>query len=627
MVIHHAAGGTSIRQARKKTHFLQGPMFRRMFEKVTLPFLEDHPQLQLLPAQTGFQKHKSTAINITLLQADLQDKEVRTVLIDMADCYDRLSFAYQLKVWKQRKLEPYLITLMTSLVHREMTTRVLVEGQLSNPICRRRGVPQGSVWSPFLYNVAANELVRLVQRRNRALPHSLPRPIGMYADDTTLQARTDDNLEGLVDALLEWCNEAGMKIAWQKCAALGCDRDIQAADGNVIPVSESARYLGLPFRVDHRVRGVDWSQYYNSLIPRITRQTNFVRAVASSWHPGHRLTVVRTFLRPVIEYMGGLFFWTTLLDTGITRAARCRRATFGTWSTLFQKKENRYGDAWRELDAIWKTWMTFVLGTRQARPSAASMTGIEPPSLRFVELGLLLWAQLRNIPAAPGLEGALRTLRIAHWERPAEVNVTEIKNSIRRKRVGRLETRYGMCAAKITAPQRTASGVDRVFHVLDKALCTALLRWREARWGYKRFTRCVCGADFHFAHFRSCDKVEPTVTAAGVERYLSESNIPERNLASLFTQWETQLEAVPGQAPDTSQHQPSSKKEKKHSMTLQRNKATLRRRQTITAPKPDNDDALFFSCEENDASPPVDFDTAGESDSSREINLEVDVIR
>ena len=94
------------------------PMFRRMFEKVTLPFLEDHPQLQLLPAQTGFQKHKSTAINITLLQADLQDKEVRTVLIDMADCYDRLSFAYQLKVWKQRKLEPYLITLMTSLVHR-----------------------------------------------------------------------------------------------------------------------------------------------------------------------------------------------------------------------------------------------------------------------------------------------------------------------------------------------------------------------------------------------------------------------------------------------------------------------------------------------------------------------------
>ena len=85
----------------------------------------------------------------------------------------------------------------------------------------------------------------------------LLRPIGMYADDSILQATTDAHLERQLVVLQDWANESGMKISWQKCAALGTTRPLRLPDGGTLPMKSSATYLGVSFRVYDSCRGVD----------------------------------------------------------------------------------------------------------------------------------------------------------------------------------------------------------------------------------------------------------------------------------------------------------------------------------------------------------------------------------
>lgn len=541
------------------------PLFRLIFEKLTLPMLQKHPRLKLLPAQTGFQEGKSTAINVALLHADLQDKDVRVVFIDLADCYDRLSYEYQMTVWMARKIEPYLINLMVGLVQRGMSTIVSVAGQLTGMIEKKRGVPQGSVWSPFLYNLAVDQLARNLQRAARDRANAslgmVPRPVGLFADDMTLQATEDEGLDLLVSTVSSWCASSGMKIAWNKCAALGTDRPIVGPMGEEIAVKESTTYLGVPFHVTERGRGVDWAAYYNEVTPRAQRQLRHMMALASTWHPGHRLALVRTYLRPVCEYMAGLFFWTCVKELGLSAKQLAARISRGTLGKLLLDK-SRFAPQWKALEEVWSTWLQFVVGSKRAGPGVASMTALERPTVRFMELGVLQWNLLAQQKHCPWLPGALRKLGIAHWAKSKPGPPTEWKRKLHTARRDRLLNAMGDCAGRIESEARTKTGMDRVFTVKDKTLCTSLIRWRQGTWGYKRYTLCVCGAAFNLSHFKGCSQVSPPPSAFGLERHLKADVIPEARLKEVLASWEQQLAETPDQRADESQFRPSQKQKR-----------------------------------------------------------------
>lgn len=541
------------------------PMFRRLFEKVTLPALTAHPRMQLHPAQTGFQVGKSTALNIVLLQAELQNnRELRVALLDFADCYDRLSWKYQHDEWKARNIEPHTRNLLVSMTQIDMVTVVSVEGEYTEPIQKGRGVPQGSIWSPFLYNLAADKLVRMVHDHNTTMANRVPRPIGLFADDTSLQALTDDNLERLVAVVHTWCGLADMKIAWQKCVALGTDRDLSGPDENtVIRVEERARYLGVDLQVSLEGRGVDWERYYDRLIKKAHLTFLDLCRLAPKWHPGRRLALVRSFLRSKLEYMAGLFFWIAAADEfelGTPRERRAvpprpsvRRKNLVGLSDRLRRNE-KWGAIWRRLDAEWAKWSAFILSGNKERVKKCDpgIHGLEKLSCRFAELGLLMRRQLNSMNDVPGLTDAIQTLRMKEWGNLNRHETTALPTLLKQERVARLSQSYGQLMRRVLPAARTPAGADKIFFVSSPDLCLSLIRWRQGVWGFGRFTLCVCGAHFTFYHFKKCAAVQLRVSDNRIEPLIEARKIDETAIATRFEAWEAELTAVAGQRRDTS---------------------------------------------------------------------------
>ena len=108
-----------------------------------------------------------------------------------------------------------------------------------------RGVPQGSVLGPLLFNIYINDLLLFIQNSD----------ICNYADDTTIYA-CDKNLENITHKLendcnvaLEWFANNFMKLNADKCHLLvigqRCDDPVAVKIGNaeVVKIALKRNYL------------------------------------------------------------------------------------------------------------------------------------------------------------------------------------------------------------------------------------------------------------------------------------------------------------------------------------------------------------------------------------------------
>jgi hypothetical protein len=85
-----------------------------------------------------------------------------------------------------------------------------------------------------------------------------------------------------------------------KCAVIGISDYALVLAGDIIPEAESYKYLG----VIHRSNGVDFNETF---IISTNKQQALLSAISDfNWHPKVKLTIFRTFIRPISEYTSAL---------------------------------------------------------------------------------------------------------------------------------------------------------------------------------------------------------------------------------------------------------------------------------------------------------------------------------
>ncbi|XP_049267217.1 RNA-directed DNA polymerase from mobile element jockey [Rhipicephalus sanguineus] len=240
----------------------------KVMEKVALERLEwiaDH--LGFFPEQqTGFRRHRCTADSISDVVATLEDARssgdaAMLLLLDVESAFDGLPHVVVEAALDRLGVSGSLRGFVTAFLSGR-TFCVRVGRETSQPRDITAGVPQGSVLSPFLFNMALAGLPASLPTDTR-----FPAHCSVSADDVALWVRgprrsipaVRRSLQAALEAVITYLGGIGLKVSATKTEAL-LIHPLAAARNYVkqlrvgnrkLPWRLTVKYLGLT--IDHRL--------------------------------------------------------------------------------------------------------------------------------------------------------------------------------------------------------------------------------------------------------------------------------------------------------------------------------------------------------------------------------------
>jgi Reverse transcriptase (RNA-dependent DNA polymerase) len=465
-------------------------MFRRLFERILLDAITKTPTyactFSLHPCQAGF-RHGYSTVTHAVTSNDAARLEDRTLaFIDLKTAYDSVPIHRLLQKLADRDTDPALTSLVASLFT-QCESRIVVNGCLSPPIHLERGLLQGSILSPTLFNIFIDDLADRISAV--APPSPFPHAL-LFADDIAIGHRSNYVLQQLLNITSEWAQTNGMTINITKSAIVSQSSPPPLTIHGVrLPVVPVYRYLGFP----HGPKGIEWTTHLQNNIEKTEKHLNACITRSNGWTQFAKLTIYRTFLRPQWEY--GL----PVLYHAIP-------------SPDIRTPPSHVPAVWKPAVNLQNKALTWITGVPARYAPAAALTGLPSPTdrafiyaIRFKKhldrmhhqnpaislLGIpdtLLSRCNRNlIPLLPPSPSASLATRIRQWqtERLAEGGVL-CKRILPRCRKPRRSTSWTV-------------GNDRVIEIPSPPLRELAVRWRMNTFGQRRACP-VCLENFNQKH-------------------------------------------------------------------------------------------------------------------------------
>jgi len=200
----------------------------------------------------------------------------------------------------------------------KLTSTIVANGIKSRLIDPSRGLFQGTVLSPPLFNIYLNRLLIKFTAQFGSHMSLVLVVILAYADDLKVFARSYEEACRMTEFITNGCTEVGLTIRASKCAILSQDNRsimLQHNTGNdIIQAKPSERYLGVD--VDHN--GFNWRVYYDRIFGNHKQALQWLTLLTHAWPASARSTAYSTFVQPQLEYCAALFPLASLDVSSVT---------------------------------------------------------------------------------------------------------------------------------------------------------------------------------------------------------------------------------------------------------------------------------------------------------------------
>lgn len=283
--------------ASKTRPIVLSSLLRRIFEKLLLRTWLANPLswMTLHPSQAGFRRGYNTHSQLLLSDEISRHDNPLSIFLDLTSAFDNISWKKLTELLNQLHCPANHLSMIQSLICKPATLELSVNNSERILLHTHKGVFQGGGISAFIFAVYINPLAIIL---NTNAP--IHRPLGLlFADDVQLKPRTSTEAQYLLDLCTDYAYEFRMKWNIAKCAVLGSSLTFYLSQ-IAIPLAQTYKYLGMI----HTSKGVDW---LSTLKVASFKQNQLLNAISdNSWHPKARLTIFKTFVRPITDYCHAL---------------------------------------------------------------------------------------------------------------------------------------------------------------------------------------------------------------------------------------------------------------------------------------------------------------------------------
>uniref|UniRef100_A0A8D8LPD3 Craniofacial development protein 2 n=1 Tax=Cacopsylla melanoneura TaxID=428564 RepID=A0A8D8LPD3_9HEMI len=193
--------------------------------------------------------------NVLMQKCKEMNVDVYTCFIDYEKAFDRVKHEKLIEILKSKKIHDWDIRLIANLYWKQIAN-IKVESDLSSGVVIKRGVRQGCILSPLLFNMYSETIFKEALKDinsgikiNNYTINNL-----RYADDTVLLATNIDDLNNMVNKLSEISKEYGLNINISKTKLMINSKTVNNAQLQInnTPVELVHHYKYLGFIVNNK---------------------------------------------------------------------------------------------------------------------------------------------------------------------------------------------------------------------------------------------------------------------------------------------------------------------------------------------------------------------------------------
>ena len=236
-------------------------------------------------------------------------KTVGCLLMDLSKAFDSIPHGLLVS-----KLFQYGFTIDASNMVRsylcDRPQRVKIGNSYSEWKMLERGVPQGSLVGPTLFNIFINDFLLLLNQKCQ---------VYNYADDNTIAFCDTDplvvksKLEHVSSVSISWFRNNYMQVNPSKfqCIVLSrqnCDI-VFNIDGAVVKPVNVVKLLG--FHIDHKL---NFSEHVKQLIVKCSRQVNVLGRLSTKLNTKTKLHIIRSLILANFKYCNTVYHYCSVKD-------------------------------------------------------------------------------------------------------------------------------------------------------------------------------------------------------------------------------------------------------------------------------------------------------------------------
>ena len=222
---------------------------------------------------------------------------VSTIAMDLSKAFDCMPHALLIAKLHAYGLTGNACNLLSNYLKNRLQ-RVKLQGSVSDWATINRGVPQGSVLGPLLFNIFINDLFYL----------NIDGRICNYADDNHLSnhskclATLQKSLENDSSAALSWFEENSMKANADKFQCMSLTRGIElpfsiSLQGNIISSCPEIKVLGVTLDAE-----LNFNSHISNICSTASRQINILKRLSKYLNQESRTTIYKSFISSNFNY-------------------------------------------------------------------------------------------------------------------------------------------------------------------------------------------------------------------------------------------------------------------------------------------------------------------------------------